>query len=101
MRLFGDPFAQGGEIPIQIIRLNIELETKNELLVHEPSLDVVCDFVDGKAFGDAFGITLRSVSGWWTVKRASIRNTKVPSDSLLSLAVNPFATTGSNSDYQT
>ncbi|KAG6897845.1 hypothetical protein C0992_010333 [Termitomyces sp. T32_za158] len=76
IRLFGDPLAKGGEIPIQTIRLSIELETKNEILVHEPSLDVVCDFVDGKAFGDAFGIALRSISGWWTVKSASIRNTK-------------------------
>ncbi|KAG6874319.1 hypothetical protein C0995_001544 [Termitomyces sp. Mi166 len=76
IRLFGDPAAEGAENPIQTIRLDIQLEAQKELLVHEPSLDVVCDFVDGKAFGDAFGIALRSISGWWTVKNVSIRNTK-------------------------
>ncbi|KAG5718671.1 3',5'-cyclic-nucleotide phosphodiesterase [Termitomyces sp. T112] len=76
IRLFGDPAAKGEEIPIQTIRLDIQLEAQNELLVHEPSLDVVCDFVDGKAFGNAFGIALRSISGWWVVKSALIRNTK-------------------------
>lgn len=32
---------------------------------HEPTQDAVCDFVDGIAFGEALGVAMRSVSGWW------------------------------------
>ncbi|KAG6909825.1 hypothetical protein DXG01_015098 [Tephrocybe rancida] len=77
IRLFGDPAVKGSEVPTQTIRLSVNLEVPYESLLHEPSQDVVGDFVDGKAFGDAFGIGLRSVSGWWTVKSASVRNTEV------------------------
>ena len=28
--------------------------------------DIFCDFIDGWAFGDAFGLGVRSLEGWWT-----------------------------------
>jgi hypothetical protein len=40
--------------------------------VREPAQDVTCDFIGGYAFGDAIGIGLRSVSGWWTVKDVTL-----------------------------
>ena len=44
--------------------------------VHEPSQDVICDFVDGIAFGDALGIGIRCDSGWWTVVDVTVKNTQ-------------------------
>ncbi|KAF8078159.1 hypothetical protein FPV67DRAFT_1603782 [Lyophyllum atratum] len=38
--------------------------------------DVICDFIDGVAFGDAVGIALRSISGWWTVTNATALDAK-------------------------
>ncbi|KAL0578240.1 hypothetical protein V5O48_003735 [Marasmius crinis-equi] len=67
IRLFGDPHVQNSEVPVQMISINMTVEDTILDVVHEDSLDVVCDFVDGHAFGDAVGIALRSVSGWWTV----------------------------------
>ncbi|KAG6832731.1 hypothetical protein H0H92_012303 [Tricholoma furcatifolium] len=64
-------------VPVQTIQLSVELEASTQVLVHEPAQDIACDFVDGKAFGDAIGIAMRSVSGWWTVTGASVRNTEV------------------------
>ncbi|KAJ7582507.1 hypothetical protein C8J56DRAFT_954942 [Mycena floridula] len=72
IRLFGDPHDRDSEIPEQIISLKIELEESVVQLVREPSQDVVCDFVQGLAFGDAIGVGLRSISGWWTVTSVNV-----------------------------
>ncbi|TFK67890.1 hypothetical protein BDN72DRAFT_821909 [Pluteus cervinus] len=72
IRLFGDPRAQNSTDPEQNIRLRIELESHQLPVMYEPSQDVVCDFVDGVAFGNAFGIGVRSISGWWTADSVSL-----------------------------
>lgn len=50
------------------------MESKPEKVVREASHDVTCDFVDGFAFGDALGVGLRSVDGWWTVEELVLPN---------------------------
>ena len=41
-------------------------------VVRQATHDVACDFVDGFAFGDALGVGLRSVAGWWTVDAGAV-----------------------------
>ncbi|KAA1474811.1 alpha/beta-hydrolase, partial [Dentipellis sp. KUC8613] len=72
IRLFGSPHLEGREYPVLDVTLSVQPESPAVGLIHEPSHDIVCDFVDGFAFGDALGVGLRSVSGWWTVTSASI-----------------------------
>ncbi|KAF8894431.1 hypothetical protein BD779DRAFT_1501027 [Infundibulicybe gibba] len=67
IRLFGDPKVKGSNTPVQNIRVTLKLEEPSHTIVREPSQDIICDFVDGFAFGDAIGLGLRSVSGWWNV----------------------------------
>ena len=50
------------------LEIAVGLESKQKTVVRERSLDVICDFVDGIAFGDALGVGLRSIDGWWTIK---------------------------------
>ncbi|KAJ7285998.1 hypothetical protein C8J57DRAFT_1286459 [Mycena rebaudengoi] len=69
IRLFGDPREN---TPVQSLRLMIDVELPTHSFVLESTQDVLCDFVDGYAFGDAIGLGVRSVSGWWTVTRASL-----------------------------
>lgn len=56
--------------------MDIELLTRDPSthVRHEPTQDVICDFVDGWAFGNALGIGLRSVDGWWTVKEVTFQD---------------------------
>ncbi|KAJ7702393.1 hypothetical protein B0H17DRAFT_923464 [Mycena rosella] len=68
IRLFGDPKL--GRTPIQSINLTIDVETPSHSVNLEPTQDVICDFVDGYAFGDAIGLGVRSRTGWWTVTDA-------------------------------
>lgn len=58
----------------------MDVEEITETFVREPTQDVICNFVQGLAFGDAIGIGLRSVSGWWIVK--SVKSTGQASESL-------------------
>ncbi|KAH7927731.1 hypothetical protein BV22DRAFT_1110944 [Leucogyrophana mollusca] len=67
IRLFGDPRAYNSAFPILSINLQVELDIPELRVVHEPSHDVVCDFVDGFAFGSVLGVGLRSLDGWWSV----------------------------------
>ncbi|KAH7927722.1 hypothetical protein BV22DRAFT_255973 [Leucogyrophana mollusca] len=67
IRLFGDPSTYNSAFPILSINLQVELESPEPRVVHEPSHDVVCDFVDGFAFGSVLGVGLRSLDGWWDV----------------------------------
>jgi hypothetical protein len=73
IRLFGDPRAHGAEVPVQSLRVSVDLEIPAAKVVHIPSHDVVFDIVDGWPFGNAVGVGLRSVSGWWTVTAAHVR----------------------------
>ncbi|KAI0028355.1 hypothetical protein K488DRAFT_89825 [Vararia minispora EC-137] len=72
IRLFGDPRSSGTETPTLNISLEVQLASSSEHVVHETTLDVLCDFVDGYAFGDAIGIGIRSTAGWWTVSGARL-----------------------------
>ncbi len=56
--------------------MDIELLTSDPSthVTHEPTQDVICDFVDGWAFGNALGIGIRSVDGWWTVKEVTFED---------------------------
>lgn len=56
------------EIPTQVISLSMEVESNQMTIKHESSQDVLCDFVDGLAFGEAMGIGFRSTT-WSTVTR--------------------------------
>ncbi|KAL1691452.1 hypothetical protein GGG16DRAFT_53664 [Schizophyllum commune] len=65
IRLFGDP---GDGIPVQSLRLTTALDP-----IAEPSVQAVTthhvypDFLDGLAFGEAIGLGVRSVAGWWSI----------------------------------
>ncbi|PFH45661.1 hypothetical protein AMATHDRAFT_200381 [Amanita thiersii Skay4041] len=72
IRLFGDPRVKGSEMPVQKLKLTVGLEDRLETVVHEADQDVICDFVNGFAFGRTIGLGLRSVSGWWTVQGVKI-----------------------------
>ncbi|EEB93194.1 hypothetical protein MPER_08186, partial [Moniliophthora perniciosa FA553] len=85
IRLFGDPHVQSSDVPVQKITLNITTEDTVNDIVREETLDVVCDFVDGRAFGDAIGIAFRSISDWWTVN--DIQVTSESDNGSLSLAL--------------
>ncbi|KAJ7043274.1 hypothetical protein C8F04DRAFT_1074310 [Mycena alexandri] len=67
IRLFGDPKRNA---PTQSIKLTIDVEEPSDSAVLEPTQDVLCDFLDGFAFGDALGLGVRSRGGWWTVSDA-------------------------------
>ncbi|KZT74257.1 hypothetical protein DAEQUDRAFT_702566 [Daedalea quercina L-15889] len=76
IRLFGDPLSNGNKdgIPVLSIQLSVEVEPipKGNTVAIIPQHGVACDFVDGWAFGDALGVGMRSVSGWWTVDGVSL-----------------------------
>lgn len=57
-------------MPTQAITINVGFDRSDEDFVHETTQDIACDFVDGIAFGDALGVGVRAVSGWWTVSEA-------------------------------
>lgn len=59
---------------MQSLCISIRTEEPSKAAVLVPSHDVVCDFLDGWALGNAFGIGVRSAEGWWTVKSASLAN---------------------------
>lgn len=67
IRLFGDPQDNNQETPTLRIKVAVTAEEKQKTVVREQSHDVVCDFVDGFALGDALGVGLRAIDGWWEV----------------------------------
>jgi hypothetical protein len=72
IRLFGDPNEAGSEAPILSISVNVRFESPSINIRHETSRDVIPDFVEGIAFGDALGVGLRCLStSWWTVTALS------------------------------
>ncbi|KAH9857796.1 hypothetical protein C2E23DRAFT_719844 [Lenzites betulinus] len=72
IRLFGDPRHDGSNVPKLSINLTVDIEEPLLSITRSPSHDVYSDFVDGWAFGDALGVGLYSVDGWWTVKSAAV-----------------------------
>jgi hypothetical protein len=72
IRLFGDPRDTGSEVPALSISVNVYLDSPTVAIGREASRDVIPDFVDGFAFGDALGIGLRCIStSSWTVTALS------------------------------
>lgn len=58
-------------MPVQRIEVDLKLEEDTEVFyAREPSQDVICDFVDGQAFGDTIGVGIRSLSNWIVVEHA-------------------------------
>lgn len=72
IRLFGDPRDTGSEVPALSISVSVCLDSPTVAMRREASRDVVPDFVDGLAFGEALGIGLRCISiSSWTVTALS------------------------------
>ena len=70
IRLFGDPvISEGQHTPVQRLIVQLDfLDTSGPLpVLVEQQLNVIPDFVDGRIFSvtQAFGIGLKSTSGWW------------------------------------
>jgi hypothetical protein len=73
IRLFGDPRTAGSEVPTLSLSVDIRFESHAINIRREASHDVVPDFVEGYAFGNALGIGLRCLSThWWTVTALSL-----------------------------
>jgi len=79
IRLFGDPQVHNGnDIPILSVTLTVQVELPRPGVERLPSSDVVPDFVDGWAFGDAIGIFLRNYSpDRWVINSATLANAQV------------------------
>ena len=54
-------------MPTQVINVDVAVNPATNQVIHEPTQDVICDFVDGYSFGEAIGVGLRASTGWWTV----------------------------------
>ncbi|KAL6309159.1 hypothetical protein BKA93DRAFT_821973 [Sparassis latifolia] len=86
IRLFGDPGYDGSTSRVPVLSVtvfvDIEAETPVSQFIREPSHDVACDFVNGWAFGEALGVGVRSVSGWWTIKSVRLTNELEPDEQI-------------------
>ncbi|KAM5531823.1 hypothetical protein V8D89_014522 [Ganoderma adspersum] len=84
IRLFGDPRSiLGTEVPKLSVTLTVGIQDTVSTIVRDESHDVVGDFVDGWAFGNAIGIGLRSLDGWWAVTGATVNSAENLTVSLL------------------
>ena len=57
------------------VTITVDVEQPTRPLVpvaHVQSHDIACDFVGGWAFGNALGVGMRSLDGWWTVDSVAI-----------------------------
>jgi hypothetical protein len=72
IRLFGDPNEAGSEAPTLSISVNVRFESPSMNVGREAPYDVIPDFVEGIAFGDALGVGFRCLStSWWVVTALS------------------------------
>lgn len=60
------------EVPELLIDFAVKTQKVENKLEVVTSHNVVPDFVNGWAFGQAMGIGLRSVGDWWTVKEVKL-----------------------------
>lgn len=51
--------------------VSITLEPRQDVAL-DPALHVVCDFVQGWAFGNALGIAIRAIGGTWEVMKVEV-----------------------------
>jgi hypothetical protein len=66
------------EIPVQTLSFTVQIQLDHAFFTYHPSQTVICDFIDGFAFGEAIGIGIQSIVGWWTVTEVGLQNkTKV------------------------
>ena len=66
--MFGDPKEAGSETPTLSVSVNVRFESPSVDIRRETFHDVIPDFVEGIAFGDALGVGLRCLStSWWLV----------------------------------
>ena len=73
IRLFGDPTRWDRGEPKLSIGFSVAIQVPEETVNVVPDHHVVPNFVDGWAFGDAIGVGLLSLNGWWTVTEVSLR----------------------------
>jgi hypothetical protein len=72
IRLFGDPNEAGSEAPTLSISVNVRFESPSINIRREAPYDVIPDFVEGFAFGDALGVGFRCLSTiWWVITALS------------------------------
>jgi hypothetical protein len=72
IRLFGDPNEAGSEVPTLSISVKVRFESPSTNMRRETPHDIIPDFVEGIAFGDALGVGLRCPStNWWTATALS------------------------------
>ncbi|KAI0075479.1 hypothetical protein K474DRAFT_1691814 [Panus rudis PR-1116 ss-1] len=71
IRLFGDPRASDTPVPKLQLSLAVEINVPTPELAFLSSHDISPDFVDGWAFGDAVGLGVHSVEGFWEVLNVS------------------------------
>ena len=70
--MFGDPNEAGSEAPTLSISVNVRFESPSINIRREAPYDVIPDFVEGIAFGDALGVGFRCLStSWWVVTALS------------------------------
>lgn len=74
IRLFGDP---GPDTPPTLdVTLNAAFAPISSGVVHEPTHNVIPNFVDGFALGNALGVGVRSYGNdSWTLSRAQVSDT--------------------------
>ncbi|PPQ74189.1 hypothetical protein CVT26_004486 [Gymnopilus dilepis] len=74
IRLFGDPLVRQSEVPVQSITLTLHIQDTRQSLARQGSQDVIPDFLDGYAVGDALGLGIQSTTGWWTAQNVRVRS---------------------------
>lgn len=69
IRLFGDPQVYNlNNMPTLSLNLSVQIQNPTSAVSLVLSYEVIPDIVDGWAFGEAVGVSLRSTSSiWWTV----------------------------------
>ena len=75
---------RSSETPVQTLSFRVQVQSDNDFFAYHPSQTVMCDFIDGFAFGEAIGIGIQSIVGWWTVTAVDLLNdSKVPLPNVL------------------
>ena len=81
--MFGDPLFHESQVPVQKLGVRIQIEELCPFITHRKSQDIICDFFNGYAFGNALGVGIQSLKDWWTV--ASVELTTAATVSMFPL----------------